>query len=251
MRIFKLLSATLILLALARGDDWGSMVVSMDVPQFPPEVLSVRADGHVEAYFQIHQGRVVNATLVGPTVSPALTTFRSAALSNMETWRFRSNEVDSARLLAKFDYALPEKCGLPWSAAFDSAGEIRITPELPCSQQIKQRRVILHFDDLLYPPIAKVARIEGLVKSEITIDDNGAVTDVKVLEAHPIFRQATIENLKRLHFAPVANPQNTTITFYLQYRLSDGNGPSWGIVLHPDGLELSAPPPTIDTSVSY
>ena len=226
----------------------------MDVPQYPQNALAMRADGHVEVRFHIENGGSVNVQLVGPSVSPELTILREAALANMRTWRFGpSQSIDMGHrstLLARFDYKLPEKCGQPWSVAMDSGGEIQITAETPCVGQPVSHRPILHFGGLFYPPIAKTARIEGVVKSEIKIDKEGFVTSVTVLEGHPMLRQATIENLKKcVRFAGSLDTAPSEMIFYLHYRTSSDPGPTFRTVVMPDSLEFTEAAPLVQTEL--
>ena len=53
-----------------------------------------------------------------------------------------------------------------------------------------------------YPPLAKTARIQGIVRMEAVIDKDGTVQDVKVLSGHPLLVKAAIEAVSRWRYQP-------------------------------------------------
>lgn len=69
-----------------------------------------------------------------------------------------------------------------------------------------------------YPPLAKAARICGMVKVEIVVDGTGSVTSAKVLSGHPLLKDASIAAARKWEFTPVSFGEATkemhgTITF--------------------------------------
>ncbi len=53
-----------------------------------------------------------------------------------------------------------------------------------------------------YPPIAKAAKAGGAVQVQITISEEGKVTEAKVLNGHPLLRQAALDAAKQWIFTP-------------------------------------------------
>jgi Ca-activated chloride channel homolog len=53
-----------------------------------------------------------------------------------------------------------------------------------------------------YPAIAKAARAQGAVQVQITVDENGEVIDARVINGHPMFRDAAIQGAKQWRFKP-------------------------------------------------
>jgi protein TonB len=53
-----------------------------------------------------------------------------------------------------------------------------------------------------YPPIARKARVQGIVILEATIGPRGNVTDVKVLRSIPLLDQAAIDAVKQWVYEP-------------------------------------------------
>lgn len=81
---------------------------------------------------------------------------------------------------------------------------------------VRLRRV-----DPIYPEEAKKAGIEGTIVLGATINENGQVTDVKVLESVPGLDQAAIDALKQWLYAPVrVNGQPVIYTFTVSVRFA-------------------------------
>jgi Ca-activated chloride channel homolog len=53
-----------------------------------------------------------------------------------------------------------------------------------------------------YPAIAKAARAQGVVQVQITVDENGEVIDARVINGHPMFRDAALQGAKQWRFKP-------------------------------------------------
>jgi protein TonB len=53
-----------------------------------------------------------------------------------------------------------------------------------------------------YPPLAKMARIQGVVRMEIVVNKDGSVQDIKVITGHPLLVKAAIEAVSRWRYQP-------------------------------------------------
>jgi TonB family protein len=53
-----------------------------------------------------------------------------------------------------------------------------------------------------YPPIAKAASVEGLVRVQVTVSEEGRVIDAEVIDGHPLLRDAALDAAKRWEFNP-------------------------------------------------
>jgi protein TonB len=72
----------------------------------------------------------------------------------------------------------------------------------------------------VYPDIARVARVSGIVVVECTIDPSGQVTDARVLTGHPLLDRAALDAVRqwrytatRLNGIPVAVLMTVTVRF--------------------------------------
>jgi len=69
----------------------------------------------------------------------------------------------------------------------------------------------------VYPTIARETRTEGMVILEATIDESGAVRNVRVLRSHALLDQAAIDAVSKWKYTPtklngVAIPILLTVT---------------------------------------
>lgn len=74
-----------------------------------------------------------------------------------------------------------------------------------------------------YPPLARQARIQGPVKLAVSIDPSGDVTDVRVIEGHPMLKDAAVDAVKRWKFEPFSvnddSPTEITVPVTVEFRL--------------------------------
>ena len=53
-----------------------------------------------------------------------------------------------------------------------------------------------------YPPLAKMARIQGTVRLEAIISKDGTIQDLKVIQGHPLLVKAALEAVQRWRYQP-------------------------------------------------
>jgi len=53
-----------------------------------------------------------------------------------------------------------------------------------------------------YPPLAKMARIQGTVRLEAVISKDGTIQDLKVVSGHPLLVKAALEAVQRWRYQP-------------------------------------------------
>jgi protein TonB len=53
-----------------------------------------------------------------------------------------------------------------------------------------------------YPPLAKMAHIQGIVRMEVVIGRDGTVQDIKVLSGHPLLIEPALEAVSRWRYQP-------------------------------------------------
>ena len=56
--------------------------------------------------------------------------------------------------------------------------------------------------DAVYPPMARQARVSGVVRIQATIAANGKVKKVEVLSGPPLLRQAAIDAVQKWVYSP-------------------------------------------------
>ena len=82
----------------------------------------------------------------------------------------------------------------------------------------------------VYPPVARQARVEGVVILEATISPEGRVSEVKVLRGIPLLDGAAVDAVKQWHYSPTllnGVPVPVVMTVTVNFRLSgDSSGAS-------------------------
>ena len=89
--------------------------------------------------------------------------------------------------------------------------------------QIKEPRKVKHVNPV-YPDIAKMARVQGVVILEVTINPNGQVNEVTVLRGIPLLDQAAIDAVKQWVYTPTllnGVPVPVIMTVTVNFRLGD------------------------------
>jgi protein TonB len=54
----------------------------------------------------------------------------------------------------------------------------------------------------VYPQLARQARIQGVVRLEAVIDESGKITDLKVIQGHPLLVQAALDAVRQWRYQP-------------------------------------------------
>jgi protein TonB len=53
-----------------------------------------------------------------------------------------------------------------------------------------------------YPPLAKMARIQGTVRLDAVISKDGTIQDLKVLSGHPLLVKSALDAVQRWRYQP-------------------------------------------------
>jgi protein TonB len=70
----------------------------------------------------------------------------------------------------------------------------------------------------LYPQTAVILNLQGTVKVQITIDENGRVVSSKAAEGHPLFRQVAEQAARIAKFKPtLLNGEPVKVTGVIVY----------------------------------
>jgi protein TonB len=74
----------------------------------------------------------------------------------------------------------------------------------------------------IYPIIAQIAKVQGIVIIEATIGPNGKVQDATVLRSHPLLEAAALDAVRQWEFTPTllnGNPVSVVMTVTVDFRL--------------------------------
>jgi len=68
-----------------------------------------------------------------------------------------------------------------------------------------------------YPPLAKMARVQGDVALVVTVDEDGEVADVKVVSGHPLLVKAALDAVSQWRYAkPPITPLHFDVTVHFE-----------------------------------
>jgi protein TonB len=67
--------------------------------------------------------------------------------------------------------------------------------------QLLASKVVRRIDPV-YPALARQARISGEVILQVLIDEEGSVSDIKVLAGHPLLREAAARAVLQWRYSP-------------------------------------------------
>jgi TonB family protein len=87
---------------------------------------------------------------------------------------------------------------------------------------VRQPTKIKHVDPV-YPPIAQSARVQGVVILEARIDEQGRVSDARVLRSIPLLDQAALDAVRQWEFTPTllnGAPTPVIMTMTVQFTLA-------------------------------
>ncbi len=54
----------------------------------------------------------------------------------------------------------------------------------------------------VYPELAKRARVSGVVILQVTVDEEGSVSDIRVLKGHPLLDEEAIRAVRQWKYSP-------------------------------------------------
>ncbi len=149
---------------------------------------------------------------------------------SLEEWRKQHLPISLAAATqihnGDFDLALP-----PLSDYWAERGHHQLSDLIPAPQEATEpdgdfgeivdagQLGLTRVDPVFYPPMARIAHIQGDVTLEVSIDHSGRVTNSTALTGHPILRAASIDAAAKWVFAfpyTAANPLTVKIHFELR-----------------------------------
>jgi TonB family protein len=199
-------------------------MVNFEEMKYPESALRAPFSSEGVVVVQISldgQGKVssANALSGNPLLVPD-------TLANIKKWRFSSKGKNTAIIVYNFR-SIRGDCGFVRSLfAFEPPNfvtvmgciaatvESRVTVGSGSGTDVSDDDIdVLHFDsDLRYPPLARTARIGGVVVVQARLSKDGKVVQASVLSGHPLLAACCLENAKKWVFEP--NPTETALIVY-------------------------------------
>ncbi|HUL33308.1 MAG TPA: energy transducer TonB [Candidatus Eisenbacteria bacterium] len=85
-----------------------------------------------------------------------------------------------------------------------------------------QAPVLIHRSQPIYPPLARMARVQGDVVIECVIDKQGDVTQMHVVSGHPLLVQAAMQAVSEWKYSPTllnGSPVSVEMEVTVQFRM--------------------------------
>ena len=115
-------------------------------------------------------------------------------------------------------------------------GPVRAVGEIRPPRLVKQVNPV-------YPPLARQARIEGMIILEVTTDIYGRIMTAKVLRSIPLLDQAAIDAVRQWVYEPViiqGRPREMTFTVTVRFTLDERRmGPQTAVTYSPADARLA------------
>jgi TonB family protein len=106
---------------------------------------------------------------------------------------------------------------------------------------------LVSFEDLPYPSVARMTRVQGVVVVKVTLDDDGRGASAFAISGNKALIPDTLANARRWRFKP--NPQKSAVIVY-EFRLTDGachdNSHSFFQLIHQNFASITACSPVIN-----
>jgi TonB family protein len=78
---------------------------------------------------------------------------------------------------------------------------------------------LVSFEDLPYPPAARMAKVQGVVVVRVKLEEDGRVLSTLAISGNKALIPDTLSNARKWRFAP--NSQRSVVIVY-EFRLTDG-----------------------------
>jgi TonB family protein len=126
-----------------------------------------------------------------------------AALGAVKQWRYRPYEVNG----------IPRAVETTIHVEFSNQGAETIateaeSPALATAEDMRGR--LIYRVGPIYPPLARQARIQGMVILRVIINKLGEVRDTQVVHGHPMLSPAAVDAVKKWRYIPYEPDGRTT-----------------------------------------
>jgi len=162
-------------------------------PVYPPLALQARIQGVVTLNVSLAQDGTVRE--VGAVSGHPLLV--QSAIDAVKQWTF-GPQVAATQIEVEVPFQLPE------GSRSSEAPSATVGSELPELQPVTRVNPV-------YPPLARQARISGVVHLIATIGPGGHVVDLKAVSGHPLLVPSALAAARQWTYAPPTEPTRTRI----------------------------------------
>jgi TonB family protein len=181
-------------------------------PAYPPAAVPDKLQGQVIVRIVVSEtGDVETAEVVSG--NPVLA---NAAVDAAKQWKFkpyiRNGQPVKAAVKLPFDFAVPADAvpdaapkpadtNSPPGKTEGSAASPNATKPLHVGSGVTQGLLIKRVDPI-YPTIAAINRVQGVVLLGATISKEGTIKDLQVISGNPLLNGAAIDAVKQWRYRP-------------------------------------------------
>lgn len=201
----------------AVAQDSQESVPTISVPEETMQKLlihRVKPDLTAELGMHIRGAVVLNAIInnVGGVESLQMTSGHPmlvpAAVDAVKQWRYRPYEVNGIRRAVettiRVEFSDESQRDTKASAPCEES------PVVATAEDMRGRLVYRVWP--IYPPLARQARIQGMVILKITINKLGEVRDMRLVMGHPMLAPAAVDAVKKWRYVPYESEGKTVET---------------------------------------
>jgi TonB family protein len=118
-----------------------------------------------------------------------------ADISAADAWVQKALETKAAKARAAATGYPPVQSNAPSNSAAGTPSRIRVGADVQAANLIKKVQAV-------YPPLAKAARIQGIVRFTAIIDREGNVTNVQLVSGHPLLVESARQAVAQWIYKP-------------------------------------------------
>jgi TonB family protein len=195
------------------------IVSHFEVLKYPTIAQSHLLEGTVVVRAKLDDsGKVVDVVAISGAESLIPDT-----LSNVRQWRFKPNANKAALLLFDFRISSVSCETIRDQFAFEDNNFVSVTtcwhPLLSPDKSLQSGHEgtandseVVDFEELQYPAIARVARVQGIVVLKVNLDDKGLVASANAISGPQQLVSECITNVKKWRFKP--SPAKAAMVIY-------------------------------------
>jgi TonB family protein len=202
-------------------------------PVYPEIARAARIEGTVLLEVVVDElGSVASLRVLNGT--PMLD---QAAIDAVKQWRYSQTLLNGqpvrvattvSIIFSLGGFVEPTVMPLPAPPAPPPSGQEKKVEPIRVGGNVQETKLIKRVDPV-YPELAKRARVEQVVMLEVTADETGAVSNVRVIKGHPVLDQAAVDAVRQWIYQPTylnGNPvpvvATVTVIFSLTPKLTLG-----------------------------
>jgi TonB family protein len=190
-------------------------------PEYPEQAKLEGIEGSIKLTITVNEEGNVYEIKTDPENNPIL---EKAAIDAVKKWKYNPILLNAkpVPVIATATVVFSLKDATPPGQAQKAPSEIKVPKSKPL-KIVSEGEKWIHTVQPVYPEEAIKAGIQGQVLLEVTINEEGLVYDVRVVQGHPLLAKAAVAAVKQwqckptlLNNEPVPSIIEQTVIFHLK-----------------------------------